>query len=100
MYDDDPEAYINRATATQLAIAQNVAANGRAFCLALVAICLVAHLKTPSHYLIILAVVAASPIGVSVFADQCPMPRLRSTMVLVAYLAAIIVAVLLLVGGF
>lgn len=49
----------------RIALAQNIATNGRWFCALMVAICLYADLDA-------LAVLAAVPVGLAVIADQLP----------------------------
>lgn len=91
MEDDNDDAFELQALATRdafrLAIAQNIAVNGRMFCAALILINLVASHRA-------LAVLAAVPIGASCVVDALPSGRLRASLTGGVYFFTAAVAVL------
>jgi hypothetical protein len=82
----------------RLAIAQNIAANGRLFSVLLVAVNLVAYLKTGSVNHLAFAILSALPVGASCLIDQIPGGRLRLFATAVVYTASIVVVLLTLLA--
>lgn len=82
----------------RLAVARNVAANGRLFSVLLVAVNLVAYLKAgaPSH--LAFAIFAAIPVGASCLVDQMPSGRLRLLATAAVYTASIVIVLLTLLA--
>lgn len=73
----------------RLAIARNIAANGRLFSVLLVAINLVAFLKLGGGVHLLLALAGAVPVGASCLVDQMPGGRARLFATAVTYLVSI-----------
>lgn len=98
--DDLLTAEAHRAPAQyDLALAQNITTNGRAFCALLAAISLAVYLKTGSETHVTLAIFAIVPIGISVLADICSITGIRNGLSITAYLMTIVVALCLLFIG-
>lgn len=77
------------------AVGVNAAANGRAFCLALVAICIAVYLVTRDSVYVPLATVASLPIALSYIADALSIVALRGAiMALNVFIAAMVMIVL------
>lgn len=75
-----------------LAVAQNIAANGRLFCALIFAAHIAAYLKTGSPLFAVLAAVSALPVGLSVIADQAAFGPGRSALRAAIYGLATIAA--------
>jgi len=77
---------IRDVQAYEIALRQNVAANGRLFCFMLFLLCLV--LWPATHYgdrFITLAAIAPLPVGLSTIIDQLPAGRVRLALSCIAY---------------
>ncbi|QND53469.1 hypothetical protein HB779_17425 [Phyllobacterium sp. 628] len=75
----------------EFAVAQNIATNGRLFCVMLFIVCLIAKLG-------VFAVIAALPVGLSCIADALPAGKLKSLFSLLIYALAAFVAIILLIN--
>lgn len=80
----------------RLAIAKNVAENGRLFCQMLFLLCLVAFILGYGAWFARLAVFAALPVGSSCIFDQFPNGPIRFVGSLLIYSLAALVAILFL----
>lgn len=63
----------------RIAIANNIATNGRVFCALLCAICIAVYLDRRDTYHIFLAITSALPIGVSYLAEAINLARGMNT---------------------
>lgn len=77
------------------AVGVNAAANGRAFCLALVAICIAVYVVTRESMYVPLAVLAAMPIALSYIADALSIVVLRGAIMAVNIVIAVSVMLIL-----
>lgn len=76
----------------RLAVAQNVATNGRLFCAMLFTACLTMFVVRSDPAFAALAVVAAVPVGASCIVDQISHTAIRSIAALAVYACAAFVA--------
>ncbi|HEY5797670.1 MAG TPA: hypothetical protein VIU82_21920 [Bosea sp. (in: a-proteobacteria)] len=75
-----------------LAVAQNIAANGRLFCTLIFAAHLAAFLKTGGPLFAFMALVATLPVGLAVISDATPAGPLKVALSALIYGFAVIAA--------
>ena len=96
--DKPLELRVTDPLAVQIAVAQNVAANGRVFCIMLVLISLVLMLvlKRPAYAQ--MALLSALPLGLSCIIDRLPASRIQvwASIALQIFTALVAVAILIL----